>query len=208
MTGVRRGGPKCLARRKRSEQLCMLPAGWGTSHPGSGRCKLHAGSTPSHRAAAVTTAAAAELDRLGEAPVSNPLYELARIAGRARAWEELLSRQVAELAALTCDTAEGAAQLHALLPLWERSLDRTAAFLNMLARLDIDERIARVEAAAHHVVADRFHRAVTEVFTTCGFAHDSDAVMAVVVEVLARQDAAIVEYRPPGLRWALNGDGR
>src|SRR5690606_39090034 len=25
---------------------CQLPAGWGTDHPGSGRCKLHGGASP------------------------------------------------------------------------------------------------------------------------------------------------------------------
>lgn len=31
--------------------LCTRPAGWGTDHPGSGRCKLHGGKTPSHERA-------------------------------------------------------------------------------------------------------------------------------------------------------------
>lgn len=41
------GGPK-----RQSEGTCTRPAGWGTSHPGIGRCKLHGGSTPSHVAKA------------------------------------------------------------------------------------------------------------------------------------------------------------
>lgn len=32
---------------------CTRPAGWGTDHPGIGACKLHGGSTPSHKTAAV-----------------------------------------------------------------------------------------------------------------------------------------------------------
>lgn len=32
--------------KTRSGGLCRRPAGWGTKHPGDGRCKLHAGSTP------------------------------------------------------------------------------------------------------------------------------------------------------------------
>ena len=36
-----RGGKKCQKR-----------AGWGTSHPGTGKCKLHGGATVSHTAAA------------------------------------------------------------------------------------------------------------------------------------------------------------
>lgn len=29
-------------------ELCTRPAGWGTDHPGIGRCKLHGGATPDH----------------------------------------------------------------------------------------------------------------------------------------------------------------
>ena len=37
----------CGARTRGSEAIyeyCTLPAGWGTDHPGAGRCKLHGGS--------------------------------------------------------------------------------------------------------------------------------------------------------------------
>jgi hypothetical protein len=37
----------CHARRK-SGGVCHRPAGWGTSHPGAGTCKLHLGSTADH----------------------------------------------------------------------------------------------------------------------------------------------------------------
>jgi|SRR6185369_16132013 len=43
------GGPKkCGAPRRQADAPCTRPAGWGTPHPGIGRCKLHGGSTPSH----------------------------------------------------------------------------------------------------------------------------------------------------------------
>lgn len=29
-------------------EMCKRPAGWGTTHPGVGRCKLHGGSTRNH----------------------------------------------------------------------------------------------------------------------------------------------------------------
>lgn len=34
---------KCGAKAKSTEQPCQLPAGWGTDHPGTGRCKFHGG---------------------------------------------------------------------------------------------------------------------------------------------------------------------
>lgn len=36
----------CGARKKRGQGNCRRPAGWGTEHLGSGRCKLHGGASP------------------------------------------------------------------------------------------------------------------------------------------------------------------
>lgn len=35
--------PTCGARRNKTGALCKRPAGWGTDHPGEGKCKLHGG---------------------------------------------------------------------------------------------------------------------------------------------------------------------
>lgn len=44
--------PKCGAKKRQGDGCCKRPAGWGTEHPGTGRCKLHGGATVSHRDAA------------------------------------------------------------------------------------------------------------------------------------------------------------
>jgi uncharacterized protein YjcR len=36
----------CGAKAKQTGQPCRRPAGWGTTHPGTGRCKLHGGCSP------------------------------------------------------------------------------------------------------------------------------------------------------------------
>lgn len=38
--------------KKRSGGACAKPAGWGTDHVGAGRCRFHAGNSPSGRKAA------------------------------------------------------------------------------------------------------------------------------------------------------------
>lgn len=43
---IREPSRHCNARRKQEEGYCQLPSGWGTDHPGLGRCKLHGGATP------------------------------------------------------------------------------------------------------------------------------------------------------------------
>lgn len=46
--------PKYCGAKKRQPPYdeCTRPAGWGTDHPGIGRCKLHGGRTPDHNKAA------------------------------------------------------------------------------------------------------------------------------------------------------------
>lgn len=41
-----RKGPKCGSKRKKGRGKCTQPAGWGTTHPGEGKCKLHGGLRP------------------------------------------------------------------------------------------------------------------------------------------------------------------
>jgi hypothetical protein len=60
------GAPVALCgARTRSGGTCGLPAGWGTSDPGYGRCARHGGLTPSHRAKAARERAAAEVAASG-----------------------------------------------------------------------------------------------------------------------------------------------
>lgn len=66
---------RCGAR-KRSGGTCGRPAGWGTTHAGWGRCKLHGGSTPTQRIGAAKQEAAAAAIKLG-APIDiNPMDAL------------------------------------------------------------------------------------------------------------------------------------
>lgn len=45
--------PLCGGKLLKRDGTCRRPAGWGTPHPGSGRCKLHGGCSPSHVASAI-----------------------------------------------------------------------------------------------------------------------------------------------------------
>ncbi|ACU71766.1 hypothetical protein Caci_2857 [Catenulispora acidiphila DSM 44928] len=107
------------------------------------------------------------------APVDNPLTELANLAGRARAWMELLQGRVEKLLEDFDDAEErrdreggnaknrgiryqaGAGeQLRAEVSLYERSMDRLGKFLADYGRLGIDERLAKItESQAERVIA-------------------------------------------------------
>lgn len=87
----------CGARKKQSTGTCTRPAGWGTTHPGTGRCKLHGGATTPHVTAARTERARRAVATYGLPrdidPAAALLEEVHRTAGHV-AW---LSSKVAEL---------------------------------------------------------------------------------------------------------------
>lgn len=85
--------------KTRAGQKCRRPKGWGTSHsaPGHGRCKLHGGSTRSHRAAALREAAAEAVSTYGLAVEIDPLQALLEEVYRTAGHVAWLGKVVAEL---------------------------------------------------------------------------------------------------------------
>jgi hypothetical protein len=64
---------------------CRHLAGWGTDHPGIGRCRLHGGSTPTHQRSAVKREASQRLAALGSPIAIDPhvalILEVHRTSG-------------------------------------------------------------------------------------------------------------------------------
>lgn len=60
--------PKCGAKKKQQQggeiEHCGQSAGWGTDHPGIGRCKLHGGKSPNGDKAATREGAEQEAQRM------------------------------------------------------------------------------------------------------------------------------------------------
>jgi len=143
-------GQQCEAKT-RSGTACLKPAGYGTDHVGYGRCKFHGGSTPTQRRGVVGQIVDDRARTLfGQSytpkPVTNPLAVFEQLSGKVTSWMEVLERLVAELdrpgyAALTGE------QIRAEVQLFERALDRCNTVLATHARLNIDERLARVSEA-------------------------------------------------------------
>lgn len=116
---------------------------------------MHGGGSRKVKAAAAARVAEAkaqrELGRLAAVqgpaePVADPLTALARLAGEVLRWKDLLAEHVAELQALRYG-GEGGEQIRGELVLFERALDRCSTVLATIAKLDIDERLARIEEA-------------------------------------------------------------
>jgi P27 family predicted phage terminase small subunit len=151
------GGPK-----RQGEGNCTRPAGWGTPHPGTGRCKLHGGCLPTQVTAALNERAARELARLDVPPVTNPFDELARLAGQCVAWKDDMGAKVSELTGLRYEGGVGTEQLRAEVALWERALDRCLVALSAMAKLNIEARLAGVRQATAQMLEEALTAALAK----------------------------------------------
>ena len=126
----------CTARRKDGEHC------GGVAMNGSDKCRMHAG----RRSADIKleAEARAQLARLDLPPVEDPLSELARVCGQVLGWKDMLAGKVNALTSLRYENEAGGEQLRAEVALWERALDRCERFLTAMARLNIDERLAKI----------------------------------------------------------------
>ncbi|MFI5684654.1 hypothetical protein [Streptomyces sp. NPDC051636] len=77
-------------------------------------------------------------------PVGDPLAGLLKLAGQVLAWQEATASLVNSLESVRYRAANGAEQLRAEVALYERAMDRAANVLSAIARLGIEERLARV----------------------------------------------------------------
>lgn len=146
----------CGAQKRQGGGTCTQAAGWGTDHVGTGRCKLHGGATTAQTARADRTRAEAEtravLAELDVAPVDDPLRALLDLAGQTLAWQQATASLVNQLDGIRYAGHNGAEQLRAEVGLYERAMDRASSVLSAIARLNIEDRVARVTARQADVI--------------------------------------------------------
>jgi hypothetical protein len=159
---------RCTGTNKESGERCRKGHG-----PGGKVCEVHGGATGQNRAASEGRVVEAELvnlatDLVGK-PVGNPLTELSKLAGRARAWMELLEARVQALLDDEPEYGEEAdgkkergiryrggagEQTRAEVQLYERAMAQLGTLLTAIARLNIDARLAAItERQAEAVIA-------------------------------------------------------
>ena len=123
---------------------------------------MHGGASPRARLAAAVRVEEARIRqavaRFGVevSEIEHPLIELQRLAVEAVGWKEQLAEMVEQMHAY----ADRTGQPHAHVVLYERALDRTASILATIAKLGIDERLARLNERQGAEVASVFRRAI------------------------------------------------
>lgn len=182
---------RCSGTASSTGEQCRLPPIRGGTV-----CHKHGGSAPQVKAAAARrvaeASALAELHRLGVEPLANPLVALAELAAEAREWQVILRGQVAELESLSLTTPAGVEQVRAVVLLFERAMDRAATFAATLVRLDIDDRLVKLNARISEAMGARVAGVIEGILEDLGHRdprHDP-AVAPVVVARLERLLAA------------------
>jgi hypothetical protein len=131
--GKLRGGKKGSCRKK---------AGWGTIHPGIGKCKLHGGGLPNH----VKAAAKAEQRLLLGIPIETNPYEALSMCIKIRAGEvKWLSDRMSELDQEDwVENTIAGKQFHLYARERHRALSDLARYSQMAISLGIAERAVRL----------------------------------------------------------------
>lgn len=135
--------PRCGAKARNHEGSCKQIV-----RKGAKRCRFHGGASPkAERAArrrAVEVELSAELAKVGVTPVGDPFTAISTVAAEIIAWKDLAAVRVAALKDDVRYETENGEQLRAEVALYERAMDRCVTVLNAIARLDIDDRLAKI----------------------------------------------------------------
>jgi hypothetical protein len=143
--------PRCTARCKARDARCK-----NRPMRGGKVCRVHGGAAAQVRAAASrrlkAEAVEAEVKNAlayeSIDPVTNPLEALSLLAAEAMAMKEALAARVNSLKQVRYSAhGSGTEQLRAEVGLYERALDRTAKFLDLLVRSGFEEQRIALGAA-------------------------------------------------------------
>lgn len=96
---------KCGAKKTNGEGTCSLPAGFGTDHPGYGRCKHHFGNTRALKVAAAREEFRERFlgDEVSIEPTEAILEEIRRSAGHVRWLHSMILKMDEELDGQSAD---------------------------------------------------------------------------------------------------------
>jgi hypothetical protein len=124
--------------KKKSGEVCRAYAGQGTDHFGIGRCKFHAGSTPTHRQSAAVAEAKQRMVRMGKPIPVEPheaLLAMLHLASGHVAW---LQEEIAGFERLAGDEAR------LLTTLYGEERDRVARIAKAALEAGVAERQVRL----------------------------------------------------------------
>ena len=150
---------QCKATAKGTGERCRrAPLAGGTV------CRTHGGAAPQVKAKAarervlqaVTADARATLALEGVEPIRDPFGALAGLASEVLGMKAALAARVNALDSITMMSPQGVETLRVEVSLYERALDRSARFLDVLTRAGFEERRAALNGRDARAVASMF----------------------------------------------------
>lgn len=138
---------QCKATARTGAQCSNPPIRGGTV------CRMHGGSSPAVKAAAarrlevaaVDADVAAVIASQGLEGVTDPLEALARLTTETLAMKSALAARVNALSDITTTSKLGVEALKVEVALYERAIDRSGKFLDLLAKSGFEERRLRLD---------------------------------------------------------------
>lgn len=138
---------KCSAHRSNGEPCQRSPIAGGSV------CATHGGSAGHVKAAAarrlevaaVEADVAAVIASEGLEPITSPLEALALLATETLAMKSALAARVNALSDITTTSKLGVEALKVEVALYERAIDRSGKFLDLLAKSNFEERRLRID---------------------------------------------------------------
>lgn len=155
-TSKKHQGTLCGANKRGGKGRCTLPAGWGTLHPGTGACKNHGGSVPTHSVAAAVPSLALLVGYDVDVSPMEALIMCVRIKAAEVAY---YSAQIAAMSpkdVLTRPREEAldkdgyvhdlkkSKQVNIWVRLRDQAIDKLAKYAKMALDAGVDERMIRV----------------------------------------------------------------
>ena len=187
----------CGVRRRHSEETCRRPAGWGTDHVGIGACKLHGGTTSSHRKRAAVVAMARQVSEWGgRIDVTPPEALLELVQGKAAEvayWNQLVAELSDEDRAGMLDakaeqglgpqgpvdTVTRQAGPHVYLVMLHKAQDQLATYSAAAIRAGVDEAMVRVAAVQAAAVVELARQAIAA--ARADLRADPDAILLALI---------------------------
>jgi hypothetical protein len=129
-------------------------------------------------------------------PITDPFSALADLAGKVVALQEIMHRKVEELSTLRQYGGEMGDRIDLVYEAWERALDRSLRTLQGMAKLDLDARIAKLQAAVDNETAAIVQRALAGALDTVHLTNEERT------QVLAAFGALLRNGQPAALTTA------
>lgn len=137
---------RCTSKSRQTGERCKNypPA----AYPEITVCRFHGGASPhvqrKARERRLENQVRNLFNRMEITPVDDPLTELSHLAGQVVAWKDHLAAMVDNLKSQYRYETEFNEAIRGEVALFERALDRCAQVLGLIAKLNIDERLAAI----------------------------------------------------------------